>query len=82
MFIISQKEFTRIKSIDYGCLLILEYENVKGNLIKHRYLSSSKDYSNKINKKLKKHFKNAIKFSDKDINEFILSLKKGVYLDE
>ena len=38
-----------------------------------------KDYSNKFHEKLKKQFKNTLKFSNKDINKFILLLRKGVY---
>ena len=36
----------KIKCKDCDCFL--EYENVKDNLIKHKYLSCNKDYSNKI----------------------------------
>ena len=36
----------KIKSNDCSCFL--EYESVKGNLIKYKCLSSNKDYSNKI----------------------------------
>ena len=55
-------------------------------MIKHKYLSCNKDYSNKIDEELKKRFKNTLKFSNSDINKFILLLRKGVhpyeYMDE
>ena len=42
-------------------------------------MSCNKDYSNKLNEKLKKWFKSTSKFSNDDINKFILLSKKGVY---
>ena len=39
----------------------------------------NKDYSNKNDDKLKKQFKKTFKFSNNDINKFILLLRKGVY---
>ena len=41
-----------------------------------------KDYTNKIDGELKKRFKNTFKYSDNDINKFILLLRKDVYLYE
>ena len=38
-----------------------------------------KSHSNKIDEELKKRFKNTFKFSDNDINKFVLLLRKGVY---
>ena len=35
------------------CDYFLEYESVKSNLIKHKCLSCNKDYSNKLDEKLK-----------------------------
>ena len=61
------------------CDCFLEYESVKDNLLKHKCLSCNKDFSNKIDEELKKRFKNTFKFSNKDINKFILLLRKGVY---
>ena len=58
----------------------LQYESAKENLIKNKCLSCNKDYSNKFDEKLKKRFKNTFTFSDNNINEFILLLKK--YMDE
>ena len=54
-----------------GCDFFLEYESVKDNLIKYKWFSCNKDYSNKLDEKLKKRFKNTFKFSDNDINKFI-----------
>ena len=66
-----------IKCKDCDCFL--EYESVKDNLIKYKCLSCNKSYSNKIDEELKKQFKNTFKFSDNDINEFILLLGKDVH---
>ena len=71
------KGIHRIKCKDCDCFL--EYESVKGNLIKYKCLSCNKDYSNKFDEELKKRFKSTFKFSNNDINKFILLLRKGVY---
>ena len=60
------------------CDYFVEYENVKDNLIKYKCLSCNKDYSNKLDEKFKKWFKNTFKFSDNDINKFVLLLRQGV----
>ena len=67
----------KIKCKDCDCFL--EYESVKDNLIKYKCLTCNKNYSNKIDEELKKRFKNTIKFSNDNINKFILLLRKGVY---
>ena len=56
-----------------------EYETVRNILIKYKSLSCNIDYSNKLDEKLKKQFKNIFKFSNKNINKLILLLRKGVY---
>ena len=48
-------------------------------MIKYKCLSCTKDYSKKLDGELKKTFKNTIKFSNNDINKFILFLRKVVY---
>ena len=48
-------------------------------MIKYKCLSCNKDYSNKLDEKLKKRFKNTFKISDNDIDKFILLLRKDVY---
>ena len=62
--------------------MIFENESVKDNLIKYKCLSCNKDYSNKLEEKLKKRLKNTFKFSKNDVNKFILLLRKGVYPHE
>ena len=69
----------KIKCKDCDCFL--EYESIMDNLIKYKCLSCNK-YSNKIHQELKKRFKNTFKFSNNDINKFILLLRKGVYPHE
>ena len=68
------------------CDCFLEYESVKDNLIKNKCLSCNNDYSNWLDGKLNKRFKNTFKFSDNDISKFILLLRKGVcpyeYMDD
>ena len=61
------------------CDCFLEYGSVKDNLIKYKQLSCNKDYSIKLDEKLKKRFKNIFKFSYNDISKFILLLRKSVY---
>ena len=68
------------------CEIVIVFLNMKVSrtiwyniLIQYKCLSSNKAYSNKPDEKLKKCFKNTFKFSDNDINKFILLLRKGVY---
>ena len=74
------EEIHKAKCKDCDCFL--KYESFKSNLIKYKCLSCNKDYSNKIDEELKKRFKNTFKFSNNDINKFILLLTKGVYPSE
>ena len=48
-------------------------------MIKYKFLSCNKYFSNKNDEKLKKRFKNTFKFSYNVINKFILFLRRGVY---
>ena len=66
------KGIHKIKCKDCDCFL--QYENVKDDLIKYRCLSCNKGYPNKLDEELKKKFKNTFKFSNTDINKFILLL--------
>ena len=50
--------------------------------MKYNYLFCNKDYSNKIDEEVKKRFENTFRFSNNDINKFILLLRKGVYPHE
>ena len=68
----------KIKCQDCDCFL--EYESFKDNLIKYKCLSCNKNYSNKIDEELKKRFKNTFKFSDNDINKFIIVKKRCLFL--
>ena len=60
-------------------IVFFEYESVKENSIKYKCLSCNKKYSNKIDEELKNRFKNIFKFSNNDINRFILLLRKCIY---
>ena len=59
------------------CDCFLEYESIKDNLIKYKCLSCNKNYSSKLDEELKIRFKNTFRFSNNDINKFILLLRKG-----
>ena len=61
------------------CKCFPEHESVKDNLIKYKFLYCNKDDSTKIDEELKTRFKNTCKFSNNDINKFILLLRKVVY---
>ena len=74
------KGIHKIKCKDFDCFLA--FESIKNNFINYKCLSCKKDYSDKLNEKLKKRFKNALTFSDNDINKFILLLRKGIYCYE
>ena len=66
-----------VKHQDCDCFL--EYESANDNLTKYKCLSSNKNYSNKMDEELKSPFKSTLKFSNNDINKFILLLRKDVY---
>ena len=67
----------KVKCKDCDCFL--KYENVKDSLIKYKCLSCNKDYSNKFDEEWKNRYSNTFKFSNNDINKFILFLRKAVY---
>ena len=48
-------------------------------MIKYKCLCCNRDYSNKLDKELKKKFKNTFKFFNNDINNPILLLREGFY---
>ena len=75
--IISLNKFTKLSV--KNVIVFFEYESVKENSIKYKCLSCNKKYSNKIDEELKNRFKNIFKFSNNDINRFILLLRKCVY---
>ena len=66
-----------IKCKDCNCFF--EYKSVNDNLIKYKSSSCNKTFSSKINEKLKRWFRKIYKFSNNDMNKFILLLRKGVY---
>ena len=66
----------KIKCKDCDCFL--KYESIKDNLIQYKYLSCKKDFSNKLDKELRKKFKNTVKFSNNDINK-LFSFKEKVF---
>ena len=48
-------------------------------MIKRKCLSSNKECSKRLNEELKKKLKNKFKFSNSDINKFVLLLRMGFY---
>ena len=78
LLIILQKEFTKLNELK-DCDRFVEYGSIKENLIKYKFLSCCKEYLTKIDKELKKRLNNTFKFSNNDINKFILLLIKDVY---
>ena len=66
----------KIKCKDCDCFL--KYESIKDNLIQYKCLSCKKDFSNKLDKELRKKFKNTFKFSNNDINK-LFSFKGKVF---
>ena len=64
------------------CKSHLDYMSIKDDKLIFRCFGCKKKYEKEFNKELIKRFKNTYKFCDKDINKFILLLRKGVYLYE
>ena len=69
-----REEIYKTKCKDCDCFL--QCESVNENSIKYKYLSRNKSYSSKIDEELKKRFKSTFKYSNNDINKFILLLRK------
>ena len=57
----------------------LHYMTTKDEQLIFRCFECKKNYKKNFNKKLIKRFANIYKFCNKDINKFILLLRKGVY---
>ena len=74
LWILSQNELKKIKS--KICKCFLEYESVRDNLMKCKFLSCNKDYWNKIDEELKSRFRNTFTFSNNDINELFFWYEK------
>ena len=58
--------------------VFLEYINFKDDLIEYKYLCCNKTNQQKFDEKLKEKFFNINKFSNHDINKFLLLLRKDV----
>ena len=61
------------------CNSCLECTNAKDDLIEYKCLFCNKNYQKTFDENLKKQFVSTYKFSNRDINKFILLLRKGVY---
>ena len=70
----------KIKYKDCECCL--KYINAKEDLIEYKCLCCNKTYQKRFNENLKKIFANTYKFSNHDINKFILLLQKYAYLND
>ena len=67
----------RIKYKGSGCFL--EYNAFREDLIEYKCLCCNKNYQEKFDENLKKRVFNMYKFSNHNINKFILLLQKCVY---
>ena len=54
-------------------------DNPLKQIHKINFLSCKKDYSNKFDEESKTKFKNRFKFSNNDVNKFIVLLRKNTY---
>ena len=61
------------------CKLRFDYMSIKDNQLIFRCFRCKKNYEKDFNKELIKRFANTYKFCNKDLNKFILLLRKGVY---
>ena len=61
------------------CDYFLEHTNLKDDLIAYRCLCCSKNYQHKFHETLKEKCSNTYKFSNRNNNNFILLLQKGIY---
>ena len=64
------------------CEWCLKYINAKEDLIEYKCLCCNKTYQKRFDENLKKIFANTYKFSNHDINKFILLLQKYAYLND
>ena len=72
----------KLVELSISIATVLEYTNVKDDSIEYKCLCCNKSYQRKFDEKLKEPFFNTYKFSNNDINKFILLLQKSVYLYE
>ena len=61
------------------CKSCLDYMTIKDNQLIFRCFECKKNYEKELNKELIKRFVNTYEFCSKDINKFVLLLRKGVY---
>ena len=61
------------------CKSYLDYMSIKDDQLIFRCFDCKKNYKKDFNKELIKRFANMYEFCDRDINKFILLLRKGVY---
>ena len=61
------------------CKLHFGYRSIKDNKLIFRCFRCKRNYEKDFNKELIKRFANTYKFCNKDLNKFILLLRKGVY---
>ena len=62
-----------------NCKSCLDYVKTKNEKLILKCFNCIQDYKKKINKELIKRFASTYEFSNKDLNKFILLLRKGVY---
>ena len=74
---IPAERILKIKCKD--CDWFLEYESANNNVINGKRLSCMKNYWEKIEEEFKNRFKKTFKFSNNEINGFILLLRKDAY---
>ena len=65
----------KIKYCEYS----LEYSNSRDDFIEYKCFCCNKNYHKMFDEKLNKRFSNPHKFSNHNINKFILLMRKGVY---
>ena len=62
-----------------NCSSYLKYISIKNGKLLFECFDCKKRYSRKFSKKLAKKLKNTYRFSNEDIDKFMLLLRKGVY---
>ena len=62
-----------------GCKSCLDYMTTKDENLIFRCFSCKNNYEKDFNKELIKRFANTYSFCNKDLNKFILLIRKGVY---
>ena len=68
------------KCLTSSLSILAKYESVKDNLRKYKCTSCNKYSSNNLDEEFEKRFKNRFRFSNNDVNKFILLFRKGIIL--